>query len=146
MQVLTYGIHLLKLGERQKRRKMAQLQAFTDNTLQPCMATYGLTPTSVMAVTDAGTPVTLALASGPSSSPRPAAASSQVDNSEYVLYLLDRYGVSDEFYHELAQVRLYTIVYVHEFTYKHIYIYLYNTRTPSTPSCQESQTGTEQWN
>ena len=64
---------------------------------------------------------------------------SQVDNSERVLYLLDRYGVSDEFYHELAQVRLYTIVYVHEFTYKHTH--LDNTRTPSTPSCQESQTG-----
>ena len=100
---------------------MAQLQAFTDNTLQPCMATYGLTPTSVMAVTDAGTSVTLALASGPSASSSPA-ASSQVDNSERVLYLLDRYGVSDEFYHELAQVRCIHcthIVYVHACTYKH---------------------------
>ena len=97
---------------------MAQLQAFTDNTLQPCMATYGLTPTSVMAVTDAGTPVTLALASGPSASSSPA-ASSQVDNSERVLYLLDRYGVSDEFYHELAKVRCTHIVYVHACTYTH---------------------------
>ena len=69
------------------------------------MAIYGLTPTSVMAVTDEGTPVTLSLASGPSSAPKPAASSPEVDNSERVLYLLDRYGVSDEFYHKLAQVR-----------------------------------------
>ena len=76
---------------------------FTDSTLQLCMASYGLQPTSVMAVTDSGTPVTLPLASGPSSSPQPAVV--PVDHSEHVLYLLDRYGVSDEFYHELAQDR-----------------------------------------
>ena len=85
--------------------EMAQLQAFTDNTLQPCMATYGLTPTSVKAVTDARTLVTLSLASGQSSSPKPAASSPEVDSSKRVLYLQDRYGVSDEFYQELDQVR-----------------------------------------
>ena len=110
-------LHTLKVGERQKRRKIAQLQRFTDSTLQPCMASYGLTPTSVMAVTDTGTPVTLPLASGPSSSPQPAVV--PVDHSERVLYLLDRYGVSDEFYHELAQVRHIVHVYT---TYTYMYI------------------------
>ena len=47
-------LHILKVGERQKRRKIAQLQMFTESTLQPCMATYGLKPMSVMAVTDEG--------------------------------------------------------------------------------------------
>ena len=80
------------------------------------MASYGLKPTSVMAVTDTGTPVTLPLATGPSSSPQPAVV--PVDHSERVLYLLDRYGVSDEFYHELAQVRHIVHVYT-------IYTYMY---------------------
>ena len=60
------------------------------------------------AVTDKGTPITLSLVdapcpseAGPSSQ---AASPSQPDQTARVLYLLDRYGVSDEFYHEMAQV------------------------------------------
>ena len=69
------------------------------------MESYGLTPTAVTAITDMGTPITINLSDAPSPSPLSAAASSHEDNTASTLYLLDRYGVSDEFYHELAQVR-----------------------------------------
>ena len=68
------------------------------------MESYGLTPTAVTAITDMGTPISINLSDAPGPSPLSAAASSQ-DNTASTLYLLDRYGVSDEFYHELAQVR-----------------------------------------
>ena len=99
---------LSQVGERQKRRKLAKLRTSTASLLQPILGSYGLTPTALSAVTDKGTPVTLSLvdAPGPSEAgPSSQAASpSQFDPTAQILYLLDRYGVSDEFYHEMAQV------------------------------------------
>ena len=38
------------------------------------------------------------------------------------LYMLDRFGVSDEFYHELTQVRYYDLIHVTVF---HIHVHYY---------------------
>ena len=66
------------------------------------MQSYGLTPTAITAVTDTGNPLTLQLSDvpGPSSSPM-----TRDEKTSRALYLLDHYGVSDEFYNEFSQVR-----------------------------------------
>jgi hypothetical protein len=71
------------------------------DTLEPCVQTYGLTPTTVSAVTDQGTSVSFEF--GTPSSAREAPQEPQ-DKAASVLFLLAQYGVSDAFYHELAQV------------------------------------------
>ena len=82
-------------------RKLAQMKNHACQTLKPCMESYGLTPQTMTAVTDKGTPVTLELCDVPSSS---SSSSSSSEPEENVLFLLDQFGVSDAFYHELAQV------------------------------------------
>jgi hypothetical protein len=109
------GRKLEEVGERQRRRKIAQLKSYATVALQP-MESYGLTPQKVTAVTQQGAAVTLELGEGPiqqgdavtmelgegpSSSSGPAEPEGNPSN---ILFLLDRFGVSDEFYHELAQV------------------------------------------
>ena len=94
----------MQVGERRKRRKLADLKKLTHDSLQPSLQTCGLTPTTVSAVTDQGTPVTFEF---PSSSSPPEAPQEPEDKTANILFLLDQFGVSDAFYHELAQV-LYT--------------------------------------
>ena len=89
------------MGERQRRRK---IQALKQYDVKPCMESYGLTATAVTAVSDAGTPITLSLADVPDRSADSTANAAEADIRARTLYLLDRFGVSDEFYHELAQV------------------------------------------
>ena len=120
-------VHALsQVGERQKRRKLAMLRTCTASLLQPTLGSYGLTPTVVSAVTDKGTPITLSLvdAPGPSEAgpPSQSASPSQPQPIARILYLLDRYGVSDEFYHEMAQVR---IELTHTHVYKCAFMYMY---------------------
>jgi len=80
---------------------LAQLRDHATHTLEPCMRSHGLTATTVTAVTDQGSPVTLTLsdALGPSMS-----TPADEDQIAEVLFILDKFGVSDECYHELAQV------------------------------------------
>lgn len=82
---------------------MSQLKSYTKLALKP-LETYGLTPHSVMAVTDKGCSVSLELCPGPSSAPTPPPSATAEGNTRTALFLLDRFAVSDEFYHELAQV------------------------------------------
>lgn len=60
-------------------------------------------PTTVTAVTEKGTPITLNLSDSPGPSPPTEAAGDTARIAE-TLFILDRFGVSDECYHELAQV------------------------------------------
>ena len=94
------------------------LRTCTASLLQPTLGSYGLTPTVVSALTDKGTPTTLSLVDAPGPSevgPSSQSASpSQPQPRARILYLLDWYGVSDEFYHEMAQVRI-------ELTHAHVY-------------------------
>ena len=85
---------------------MAQLKSYTKLALEP-LGTYGLTPQTVTATTDQGCSVSFKLSEGPSPSPTPPATIDPEESARNVLFLLDRFGVSDEFYHELAQVRAY---------------------------------------
>ena len=68
------------------------------------MKSYGLTPTTVTAVTDKGAPVTLTLSEPSTSGSSPPLPTAEVDPAKVALYIMDRFGVSDEAYHELTQV------------------------------------------
>ena len=83
---------------------MAGIKEQTENTLQPWMQSYALTPISVTAVPAKGTQVTFDFTCPP---PMPVLTMPPPpeDTTQKVLFLLDQYGVSVEFYHELAQVR-----------------------------------------
>ena len=99
----------IQVGERQKRRKVSQMKAYISSTLEPCLTSYGLAPTSVTASSTDGCLVTIPIAD----SPTPSTSTSSVNRpladtagttTACTLYLLDRFAVSDQFYHELAQV------------------------------------------
>ena len=68
------------------------------------METYGLTATTLSAVTDQGTPVTFQFDTPPPQVLTPPPPPPD-DTAQKVLFLLDQYGVSDAFYHKLAQVK-----------------------------------------
>ena len=86
-------------------RKIPHLKSYTRLALEP-LQSHGLTPQTVTAVTDQGCSVSLELSEGPSQTTVPATSSTAEpeENTRSVLFLLDRFGVSDEFYHELTQV------------------------------------------
>ena len=96
-----------QVGSRQKRRKISQIQEFVHATVEPCISSYGMVPTTINAVTDSGDSVTIPLSD---TTPSTSASRQPTDTAANTLFLLDRFGVSDEFYHELAQV--YTQVYI----------------------------------
>ena len=75
---------------------MSQIKTYTASTLEPCFSSYGLAPTSLTATTVDGGIVTIPIADSPPHTAKDATAST--------LYLLDRFAVSDQFYHEIAQV------------------------------------------
>lgn len=99
---------LVQVKERQKRRKVSEIKEYVSSTLEPCMSSYGLATTALSAVSADGKHITIPLTD--SSDP----TSSQPENQSTghsaeaatarTLYLLDRFAVSDQFYHELAQV------------------------------------------
>ena len=82
---------------------MSQIKTYTASTLEPCLSSYGLAPTSLTATTVDGGIVTIPIADRP-----PHNSSTELhtakDATASTLYLLDRFAVSDQFYHELAQV------------------------------------------
>ena len=86
---------------------MAELKTYyTKLALEP-FESYGLTPLTVTAVTDQGCSVSLELCVSPapsSSAPSSSAAAEPGGSTRNVLFLLDRFGVSDEFYHEVYTV------------------------------------------
>lgn len=99
---------VIQVGVRQKQRKLSQIKTYASSTLEPCMESYGLTPTTLTAHSSSGVPVTIPLNNSltiPSSSTENPSTSSNVSEAACTLYLLDHFGVSDQFYHELAQVQ-----------------------------------------
>ena len=100
---------------------MAELKTYTKLALEP-FESSGLTPLTVTAVTDQGCSVSLELCVSPA--PSSSAAAEPEGSTRNVLYLLDRFGVSDEFYHELAQV--YTVYHLNSDNSMAVYIYSYH--------------------
>ena len=99
---------------------MSQIKTYVSATLKPSLTSYGLTPTALIAVSDSGAPIIIPLSDGPapsSSTDNPSTALSPEVATARTLYLLDRFGVSDQFYHKLAQVHVNVKnVYVHVHT------------------------------
>ena len=99
------------VGTRQKKRKLAQFQRAADAALW-FGESFGLVPTQLMLRSSAcDEAITIPL--GDSSSPTIMSDIQPTTTREVnefcamqTLYLLDRFGVSDEFYHELTQVSL----------------------------------------
>ena len=75
-------------------------------TLEPCMGSHGLAPTVLSAVSAYGNHITIPLTDNPTCSQveNQSTAHSTEAVTARTLYLLDRFAVSDQFYHELAQV------------------------------------------
>ena len=94
-----------QVGERQKRRKVLQVKTYMSSTLEPCLSSYGLTATSVTTTSADGCPITIPITDSlaPHASMENQTHSAEVTTAR-TLYLLDRFAVSDQFYHELAQV------------------------------------------
>lgn len=92
------------MSSRQKRRQLHKLRDFTAKALF-FYDSFGLKPESITCSLSSEESLTIALGdSGSSSAGPPSPTVVQKEGAQQVLYLLDRFGVSDEFYHELAQV------------------------------------------
>ena len=104
--VFNYGKGVDEVQERQKRRKVATLKESCQQALS-FVESYNAEVTTISIKTKT-TKETLTFQLGDSSSSSPhtpspsPSCSSFSDETEQILYLLDRYGVSDQFYHELA--------------------------------------------
>ena len=152
---LQVHIHVIskpfQVGERQQQRKLAKLQTCAASLLQPTLESYSLIPLAVSAVTENGTPITLSLVdasclseAGPS--PQSATPPERPDPTAQTLYRLDSYCVSDEFYHEIAQVRTessLTCAHCTGCLISHMYTVhsLGDTQTPQIPPHQSSEKG-----
>ena len=104
-EVVNIGSTYDKVGNRQKRRKLSQLQRAADAALW-FGESFGLVPTQ-LTVRTSRSDETIALPLGDTITPVPdTPPTREVDEfcAMQTLYLLDRFGVSDEFYHELTQV------------------------------------------
>ena len=115
-ELTNTGRPLNQVGERQRRRKVSELK----NSVQYVLSfvdSFGLTVENIaMSNSATGTPLTLtyqpsssssgsSLPSSTNSSSSPSFSQNQLcsnDTLYQTLYLLDRFGVSNEFYHELA--------------------------------------------
>ena len=100
------------MSDRQKSRKVNQLQTSAKKALF-FAESFGLMPESVVLRSlQTGASVSLDLGSGsrqslPSTASTPSTPdSSDSDKVMQTLYLLDRFGVSDEFYHEHRYVSI----------------------------------------
>ena len=93
------------LSSRQKRRKLSQFQRAADAALW-FGESFGLVPAQ-LTVRSSVNDESLTIQLGGTSSPLPnTPLARKIDefSAMQTLYLLDRFGVSDEFYHELTQV------------------------------------------
>ena len=99
-QSYNTGRQLHEVGERQRRRKVAEVKESTRRALW-FIGSFGLTIDSVSMHDSTDTSLTLSYGE----SPEPAATSNPSDTTLYqMLFLLERFGVSDDFYHGLAMV------------------------------------------
>lgn len=104
-EMVNKGSSYDSIGAKQKKRKLVQFKRAADAALW-FSESFGLVPTELTACTSTSDEtITIPLGNTPTPSPvlQP---TRQVDEfaAMQTLYLLDRFGVSDEFYHELTQV------------------------------------------
>lgn len=104
-EVVNTGKSYDDLGSRQKRRRLSQFKRAADAALW-FGESFGLVPAQLTVWTsqnDEAISIPLSGTSTPMPDTQPAR---EVDEfcAMQTLYLLDRFGVSDEFYHELTQV------------------------------------------
>ena len=107
------GKHIDEVSDRQKRRKLAKFKESTTKALW-FAETFGLEVESISTKTsNDGHKLVIPLGSQQDNHPsiEPATSTAPTDrnchsNVMQTLYLLERFGVSDESYHELTQVRL----------------------------------------
>ena len=83
------------------------MKTYMSSTVQPCLLSHGLQPETVTAKTADGKLLNIPFSNdeATTSSSLPAdEGNSEESPRAKTLYLLDRFAVSDQFYHELAQV------------------------------------------
>ena len=82
---------------------MAQIKTYISFTVEPCLTSHGLTPAVLTATASDGSVIIIPMPDDPeiAQTNTPAPPTNLPANA---LYVLDRYAVSDQFYHELAQV------------------------------------------
>lgn len=110
--MVNSGKPINKVSDRQKRRKLSKFKQSATKALW-FAETFGLEVESITARTsNDGNELVIPLSSeGNHPSVVPATSTAPSDRNSHsnvmqTLYLLERFGVSDEFYHELTQVRL----------------------------------------
>jgi hypothetical protein len=74
------------------------------STIEQCMTSHGLTPETVTAKTTDGKLLTIPFSDAPATTSTIGQSADTTITRATALYLLDRFAVSDQFYHELAQV------------------------------------------
>ena len=106
--MVNHGRVLENVSARQRYRKLSQFRSIAEAALW-FAETFGLIVDKLVSHTvQSGEEIVISLGdSSPSTSMPPSPPPSSVPDEfcvMQILYLLDRFGVSDEFYHELTQV------------------------------------------
>ena len=104
-ELVNKGSPYEDVGAKQKKRKLAQFKKAVDAALW-FSESFGLVPTHLTAcVSTSDEAISIPLGDSPTTPPD-TQPTRRVDEfaAMQTLYLLDRFGVSDEFYHELTQV------------------------------------------
>lgn len=103
--MVNTGRKYQEVGAKQKKQKLAHFQKAADAALW-FGESFGLVPAQ-LTVQSSAIDEAITIPLGDSSTPLPNAQPNIREVSEFsamqTLYLLDRFGVSDEFYHELTQ-------------------------------------------
>ena len=106
-EMVHCGKKVEEMSKRHRRRKLSEFGSAAESALW-FAESFGLIPASVNVRTSEVISVPLSDSEQPSTTPE----CREVD--EYValqtLYILDRFGVSDEFYHELTQVIVFIVI------------------------------------
>ena len=116
-EFINFGQTVELVGIRQQRRKLSHFRDSVDAALW-FAESFGLIPESVTVRTALSQDqLTIQLGEASESSSQPVLRTPTREVDEFIalqtLYLLDKFGVSDAFYHELTQV-----------LYRHIYVML----------------------
>ena len=104
-EMVNCGKKFADVGKKQKKRKLVHFQSAAEGALW-FAESFGLVPECVnVRVSGSEDTLTIPLVSEQASTPKePEGRRADEAVAVQTLYLLDRFGVSDEFYHELTQV------------------------------------------
>ena len=103
-QFFNTGRQVHEVSSKQMKRKLAQCTTFAEQALWFCQS-FGLQPQFVQLRKQTGSPVKLDLSCAPqqqSSITRSSHTATDSAKVQQALYILDRFAVSDEAYHELS--------------------------------------------